>query len=130
PVGGALRRRRAVRRVRPRSRRRGAGPRRLRRRQPGQAGEGLVSTREFRFGVAVGMVTSGEELAGFARRVEQLGYASLAVADGLWLPAPFGVLDAAAAATTTLRLGTQVLATPLHLPTAVARQTDTTDLLS
>lgn len=89
-----------------------------------------MATRRFRFGAAVGSVATGKDLVDTARRIEQLGYASMLVADGGWLPSPFSILSAAAAATTTLRLGTHVLSAPLRPPAGVAHETDTLDLLS
>ncbi|HEX6445583.1 MAG TPA: LLM class flavin-dependent oxidoreductase [Streptosporangiales bacterium] len=89
-----------------------------------------MSTRRFRFGVAVGAVADGKDLVDTARRIEQLGYSTMLVADGGWLPSPFPLIGAAAAATTTLRLGTHVLSAPLRMPAAVAHETDTVDLHS
>lgn len=89
-----------------------------------------VTERRFRFGVAVGAITDGKDLVGTAQRIEQLGYATMLVADGGWLPSPFSLLAAASAATTTLRLGTHVLSAPLRAPITVAHETDTLDLIS
>lgn len=89
-----------------------------------------MTAHRFRFGVAVGGVPTGKDLVTIAQRVEQLGYDTMVVADGLWLPSPFQLLSAAAAVTSTLRLGTQVLSVPLRAPAAVAQETDTLDMLS
>lgn len=89
-----------------------------------------MGAREFRFGLAVGQVPSRDTLLGTVMRAEQLGYASLLVADGLWLPSPFGLLNAAAAVTSTLRVGTHVLATPLRAAAATAQETETLDVVS
>lgn len=87
-------------------------------------------SEQFRFGVAVGLIPTAESFLTTARGVEQLGYSTLVMADGLWLPAPFAALTAAATATSTLRVGTQVLAVPCSSPAAIARDTETLDLLS
>lgn len=89
-----------------------------------------MNIHRFRFGVAVGAVRTGKDLVDIAQRVEQLGYSTLLVADGLWLPSPFGLLSAAATATSTLRLGTHVLSAPLRPAAAVAQETETIDVLS
>ncbi|MBO0826326.1 MAG: LLM class flavin-dependent oxidoreductase [Streptosporangiales bacterium] len=89
-----------------------------------------MTTHRFRFGVAVGAVPTGKDLLTTAQRIEQLGYSTMVVADGLWLPAPFQLLAAAAAATSTLHLGTHVLSAPLRAPATVAQETDTLDVLS
>lgn len=55
-----------------------------------------------------------------ARRAEELGYSSVLMPDGVHLPAPMPTLAFAAAATTTLRVGTFVLASPLRPPALAA----------
>lgn len=87
-------------------------------------------SEQFRFGVAVGLIPAADGFLATARRAEELGYATLVMADGLWLPAPFVALTAAATVTSTLRVGTQVLAVPCSSPGTIARETDTIDLLS
>lgn len=89
-----------------------------------------MNPHPFRFGAAVAVVPDGATLIETARRIERLGYSTVLVADGLWLPAPFGMLTAAATATSTLHVGTHVLATPLRAPAMVAQEADTLDLLS
>jgi probable F420-dependent oxidoreductase len=89
-----------------------------------------MNTHRFRFGVAVGAAPTGKDLVDTALRVEQLGYSTMVVADGLWLPSPFGMLNAAAVATSTLRLGTHVLSAPLRPAAAIAQETETIDALS
>lgn len=89
-----------------------------------------MTTRTFRFGAAVAFTPDGSSWLALAQRIERLGYATMLMPDGLWVPAPFVGLSAAAAATSTLRLGTHVLAAPLHAPAAVAHETATLDLLS
>src|SRR5579862_5163052 len=79
-----------------------------------------MTDRAFRFGV---VTTPQNGLAGWlqtARRVEELGYSTLLMPDGLQLLAPFVSLGVAASATTSLRVGTFVLASPLRNPRIAA----------
>ena len=76
--------------------------------------------RAFRFGVTH---AGPPDLAGWtatARRVESLGYDTFLVPDTLNTPAPLAALGAAAAVTSTLRVGTWVLCDPLRNPRSVA----------
>jgi probable F420-dependent oxidoreductase len=75
---------------------------------------------KFRFGVVVTPQGGGEQWAATAKRVEELGYSTLLMPDGLQLLSPFSSLAVAACATTTLRVGTFVLASPLRPPRAAA----------
>lgn len=64
-----------------------------------------------------------------ARRVEELGFAHLWLGEhrfwyDAWCPAPLMPLAAAAAATTTLRLGTAMSLLPQHDPQRLRRQVD------
>ena len=70
----------------------------------------MSDARSFRFGLAVtGGVSSREEWIGLARRAEDLGYATLLVADHYVNEyPPIAVLMAAADATSTLRVGSYV----------------------
>jgi len=75
---------------------------------------------------------AGLDWPAFARRVESLGYGGLVMADhvvgnGL---SPFPALAAAAAATTTLRLGTLVLDNDFRNPLLLAREAATVDVIS
>jgi alkanesulfonate monooxygenase SsuD/methylene tetrahydromethanopterin reductase-like flavin-dependent oxidoreductase (luciferase family) len=65
-----------------------------------------------------------------ARRLESEGYSTLLVPDTLWTPSPFLSLTAAAAGTTTLRLGTWVIASALRRPAEVVREVNTLQELS
>jgi probable F420-dependent oxidoreductase len=66
-----------------------------------------------------------------ARKVEDLGYSTLTVADHLDdAPAPIPALMAAADATTALHVGTMVLANDYRHPVVVAKEAATLDLLS
>ncbi len=87
--------------------------------------------RPFRFGVNVGPSRSRAEWVDKARRLEALGYAVLTVPDHLTnLLAPFPALVSAAEATTTLRVGTNVLNNDFRHPVLVAREAATVDLLT
>jgi probable F420-dependent oxidoreductase len=90
-----------------------------------------MNGKAFRFGVNVRTGRSWSEWAEKARRIEALGYDILNVPDHLAdMPAPFPALAAAAAATTRLRVGTNVLNNDLRHPVLVAREAATVDLLS
>jgi probable F420-dependent oxidoreductase len=90
-----------------------------------------MSLRRFRFGVVAAMARSGEEWLARARRVEALGDATLLVPDRLGaLLAPIPALAAAAAVTTTLRLGTFVLASGWRNPVVLAHEAKALALLS
>ncbi|GAA2757797.1 TIGR03621 family F420-dependent LLM class oxidoreductase [Actinopolymorpha rutila] len=89
-----------------------------------------MADRPFRFGIVAGLAATGPTWAETARRAENLGYDSLLVPDTLWTLSPWVALGAAAAATSTLRLGTFVLNAPLRTPAAVAHETVSLDLVS
>src|SRR5262245_35521847 len=89
-----------------------------------------MTDREFRFGVVAGKAASGAEWAATARRAEGLGYDTLLVPDTLNTFAPFAALAAAAAVTTTLRIGTYVLSAPNRSPGLVAWEAETLQQLS
>jgi probable F420-dependent oxidoreductase len=85
----------------------------------------------FRFGVGVGLSRSRAEWVEKARKIEELGYDVLTVPDHLTdLFAPMPAVLSAAEATTTLRVGTNVLNNDLRHPVLVAREAATVDLLS
>jgi alkanesulfonate monooxygenase SsuD/methylene tetrahydromethanopterin reductase-like flavin-dependent oxidoreductase (luciferase family) len=90
----------------------------------------MSGERAFRFGVVVGGPASGEEWSRTARHVEALGYAALLLPDTTYTPSPFPALAAAAAVTTTLHVGSWVLAAPFRSPAAVVRETSALQLLS
>jgi len=87
--------------------------------------------RPFRFAVQVCGAATGAEWRDKARRVEALGFDLLSVADhfGHGLGA-VAALTAAAAATTTLRLGSYVVANDFRHPAVLAKEAATLDLLS
>jgi len=79
-----------------------------------------MSDHKFRFGVVATPEGGGARWAATARRVEELGYSTLLMPDGLQLLSPFPSLAVAACSTTTLRVGTFVLASPMRSPRAAA----------
>lgn len=88
-------------------------------------------TGPIRFGVAAHAVDDGPTWRALARRVEDLGYATLLLPDHTNPQlAPIPALVAAAAVTTTLRVGTQVLCNDLRNPVITAKEVATIDVLS
>jgi probable F420-dependent oxidoreductase len=91
----------------------------------------FTTKKVFRFGVVSAAARSAHEWIARARRIESLGYATLVIPDNLrFTLAPLPALAVAAAATTTLRLGTYVLANDLRHPVMLAKDVATLDLLS
>lgn len=92
----------------------------------------MATTRKIRFGVAVASSqASGAEWRDLARKAEDLGYSTLLVADHMGGGmAPMVACMAALEATTTLHLGTQVIADPFRNPVVLAKEVATLDLLS
>lgn len=76
--------------------------------------------RAFRFGVTHAGPPEMASWTATAKRVESLGYDTFLVPDTLNTPAPLAGLGAAAAVTSTLRVGTWVLCDPLRNPRSVA----------
>ncbi len=89
-----------------------------------------MTTRPFRFGVVAGRPSSGADWLAAARGVEAFGYDTLLLPDTTFTPSPFPALAAAAAATSSLRVGTWVLAAPFRTPAVVVRETSALQLLS
>jgi probable F420-dependent oxidoreductase len=88
-------------------------------------------SKTFRFGVVAAAARSGAEWAEKARRLEGLGFATLVTPDGLQRTlSPFVALAAAAAATTTLRVGTYVVANDYRHPAMLAKEAATLDFLT
>jgi probable F420-dependent oxidoreductase len=88
-------------------------------------------TRPFRFGVSIADAPDRATWQEQARMAEDLGYDVLLVADHLTdTLAPIPALMAAADATTTLRVGSFVMANDFRHPALVAREAATVDLLS
>jgi probable F420-dependent oxidoreductase len=91
----------------------------------------MTHPRPFRFGVQASGPASADDWTDLARKVEDLGYSTLTCADHLddqFSPVP--ALVAAAGATSTLRLGTLVLANDYRHPVVTAKDTATLDVLS
>ena len=87
--------------------------------------------REFRFGVQARRLSDAEGWREMARRAEGLGYDILCMPDHFDQgPAPMVALAFASEATTTLRLGTMVLANDFRHPAALAKEAATLDVLS
>ena len=87
--------------------------------------------KTFRFGVNVGPSRSRTEWVEKARKLEDLGYATLTVPDHLSdFFAPMPALISAAEATKNLRVGTNVLNNDFRHPVLVAREAATIDLLT
>jgi probable F420-dependent oxidoreductase len=72
------------------------------------------AARTFRFGVTNARPTDMAEWTAAARRAESLGYHCFLMPETVHTSAPLPALAAAAAATTSLRVGTWVLCNPLH----------------
>jgi probable F420-dependent oxidoreductase len=92
---------------------------------------GFVSTPTIRFGVQADMTSDAHTWVELARKVEALGFDALYVADHPGVTAsPFAALVAAAAVSSTLKLGTYVCNTGVREPVALAGDAATVDVLS
>ncbi|NDL59612.1 TIGR03621 family F420-dependent LLM class oxidoreductase [Phytoactinopolyspora mesophila] len=96
----------------------------------------MTTTFPFRFGVLGEQVRSPESLAHTARQAERLGYSTFLLRDH-FVREPFGdqlaplvALAAVAGSTTTLRVGTVVLANDYRHPVMLAKEAATLDVLS
>lgn len=88
-------------------------------------------TRPTRFGIVVTDEVTGEGFADFARQVEQDGFSTLLVADHLHNPMACGpLMMAAAASTTSLRVGSYVYNNDFRHPAVLAKEAATIDVLS
>ena len=91
----------------------------------------MNTIKPFRFGVAVLTANSAKEWREKAQKIESLGFDTLLVWDHFDSDfAPLLALTAAATATTTLRLGTLVLAIDFRHPAVLAKEAATLDFLS
>jgi probable F420-dependent oxidoreductase len=91
----------------------------------------MAHARPFRFGVQLSTAPSGEAWATLARRAEDLGYSSLFLPDhfgGQLAPVP--AMQAAADATTSLRVGCLVFDNDYKHPVVLAKEVATIDVLS
>jgi probable F420-dependent oxidoreductase len=88
-----------------------------------------MTKRAFRFAVQA-TAQDREQWLATARRAEELGYSSLMLPDGMQLLSPLPALAVAAGATTSLRVGTFVLASPLRAPRLAAWDAHTLSVLT
>ena len=98
----------------------------------------------FRFAVQATNAAGGREWCDTVRKVEDLGYSTLFLADHYLGPgpaqkvartprqdlAPIAAMAAAAAVSTTLRIGCRVFCIDYHVPAVLAKEAATLDLLS
>jgi probable F420-dependent oxidoreductase len=91
----------------------------------------MTAERKFRFAAQIAGAASAKEWTDAARKVEDLGYSTLTMPDhfGDQL-APVPAMMAAAAATTTLRIGTLVFCNDYRHPLVLAKEAATMDVLS
>ena len=91
----------------------------------------MATKRPFKFGAKATKAASGKEWADIARQAEDLGYVSLQIDDhfGNQL-APVPALMAAAAVTSTLKVGTLVAGNDFRNPVVLAKESATIDMLS
>jgi probable F420-dependent oxidoreductase len=91
----------------------------------------MATDRKIRFGVAASAPESATAWREMAKKAEDLGYSTLLLADHMSRQtAPLIGAMAALAATTRLRLGTQVLANPFRNPAILAKEIASLDFLS
>jgi probable F420-dependent oxidoreductase len=103
-----------------------------------------AAQRPFRFAAQAFEAKSGKEWTELARRTEDLGYSTLFTTDHYFGPgsisessghrpvdvAPIAAMTAAAAVTSTLRVGCRVFNVDLHHPVVLAKELATLDMLS
>jgi probable F420-dependent oxidoreductase len=83
-----------------------------------------VMVKEFRFGLSLHDARSQSKVESVAHSAEEFGFDVLHVPDHLGAPAPFPALTMAAAASSTLRLGTFVLNAGFYKPALLARDVE------
>ena len=91
----------------------------------------MPASRKIRFGVAVAFPDNIQQWRDLARKVEDLGYDVLLVADHLsrqW--SPLLALLAAAEATNRIHVGTQVIANDFRRPIVLAKEVATMDVMT
>ncbi len=79
-----------------------------------------MAGRAFRFGVVAAPQGGAKQWRDLAVRAEEQGFSTLLTPDNLHFAAPTVSLAIAASVTTSLRVGTFVLASPLRTPRAAA----------
>lgn len=88
-------------------------------------------TRPFRFGVTLERTSRQDEIAGQARRAEEMGYSSMVMTDHLDdRNGPLVTITVAALATSSLRVGTLVLCNDYRHPVVLAKELATLDRIS
>ncbi|WP_084145077.1 TIGR03621 family F420-dependent LLM class oxidoreductase [Amycolatopsis jejuensis] len=87
----------------------------------------IPGERPFRFGVNMVLPGTRAEWVAKCRRVEEMGYHVLSVADHLGMAPPFPALVLAGEVTERVRLNTFVLNAPFYHPTLLARDVAGTD---
>jgi probable F420-dependent oxidoreductase len=89
-----------------------------------------TTSRAFRFSIGIHSAKSSTALRDKAQRLEDAGFDVLYLPDHIGAPAPFPVLTAIAAATSTVRLGTYVLNACFYKPALLARDAGAVNDLS
>lgn len=90
-----------------------------------------MAVHPFRFAVHTGGGEMVDDWTAFARRAESLGYAAVYLTDHLRRGlSPIAAMATAAAATTTIRIGSYVFANDFRHPLILAREAATLDRLS
>jgi len=103
-----------------------------------------VDSQPFRFAVQAANASGSRDWREFARKVEDLGYSTLFLADHYLGPgpaqraartprqdlAPIAAIATAAAMTKRLRVGCRVFCVDYHVPAVLAKEAATLDLLS
>lgn len=88
-------------------------------------------SRPFRFGFSLDGLDDPEQIAGRVRRAEDMGYSSVVMTDHFDdRHGPLVALTAAALATTSLRVGTLVLANDYRHPAVLAKELASLDVIS
>lgn len=91
----------------------------------------MTHPRPFRFGVQLSQADTGAQWLDDARQAEALGYDALLMPDHFGAQfGPFAALGAAAAATSTIRLGLLVAANDFRHPLVLAKEAATVDVIS
>jgi probable F420-dependent oxidoreductase len=87
--------------------------------------------RRFRFGILSFGTPTRDEWVSQARRTEELGYATISMADHLFSAlAPIAAMQAAVEATTSIRVGSCVFGNDFRHPVVLAKEVASLDMLS